>query len=44
MYDVAMGPGPKETGPLVPRKSERIRELHLSDEEIQALLAFLRVV
>ena len=44
MYDVAMGPGPKETGPLVPRKSERIRELHLSDEEIQALLAFLRVL
>lgn len=44
MYDVAMGPDPKETGPLVPRKSERIRELNLSDEEIQALLAFLQVL
>ncbi|MBY6346776.1 cytochrome-c peroxidase [Providencia rettgeri] len=44
MYDVAMGPDPKETGPLVPRKSERIRELNLSDEEIQALLAFLQAL
>jgi cytochrome c peroxidase len=44
MYDVAMGPDPKETGLLVPRKSERIQVLNLSDEELQALLAFLQVL
>lgn len=44
MYDVAMGPDAKETGPLVPRKSERIQVLNLSDAELQALLAFLEVL
>lgn len=44
MYDVAMGLDPKETGPLVPRKSERIQVLSLSDAELQALLAFLEVL
>lgn len=44
MYDVAMGPDPKETAPLVPRKSERMQVLSLSDAELQALLAFLEVL
>ncbi|MGO3842661.1 MAG: cytochrome-c peroxidase [Alcaligenes pakistanensis] len=44
MYDLAMGPDSKEIGPLVPRKSERIQVLSLSDAELQALLAFLEVL
>lgn len=44
MYDLAMGPDSKEIGPLVPRKSERIQVLSLSDVELQALLAFLEVL
>ena len=44
MYDVGMGADPKETGPLVPRKSERIQPLNLSDQDIQALQAFLEAL
>lgn len=44
MYDAGMIPDAGQAGPLIPRKSPRIRKLNLSEAEIQALLAFLQVL
>jgi cytochrome c peroxidase len=47
MYDAGMGrdPAPRDPpDPLAPRKSEHIRPLDLSADEIDALLAFMKVL
>ena len=47
MYDAGMGrdPVPREPpDPLAPRKSEHIRPLDLSADEIDALMAFMKVL
>lgn len=44
MYSAGMPADTETQGPLVPRKSDRIRKLDLTPEDIEALEAFLRTL